>query len=108
VPRGLPIGLGTVPVPKLGFEFADLTAGLAKDLGYPEGVRGVLIARVEPGSLAADAALHSGMLIAQVDGKAVATTADARKMLEAASAQGVLLQVQSLEGGVTYVLLKAE
>lgn len=48
--------------------------------------------------------LHSGMLITKVDGNA----ADARKRLATASAPGALLQVQSLEGGVTYVLLKAE
>jgi serine protease Do len=107
-PRGLPAGLGTVSVPRLGLELADLTADLARDLGYPAGTRGVIVARVEPGNVAAEAALHSGMLIAKVDGKTVGNAADARKMLETASAQGVLLQVQSLEGGVTYVLLKAD
>jgi serine protease Do len=108
VPRGLPVGLSTVRVARFGFELADLTADLAKDLGYPAGTRGVVIARVEPGNIAAEAPLHNGMLITRVDGKAVGSAADARKMLEAATTQSALLQVQSLEGGVTYVLLKAE
>jgi serine protease Do len=107
LPRGVPLGLPTVAVPKLGIELADLSANLVKELGYAPGTRGVLIARVQAGSLSADAGLHAGMLINKVDGKSADTAADAAQMLRtAAPEQGILLQVQSLEGGTTYVLIE--
>jgi serine protease Do len=105
-PRGLPPGLSSIAAAKFGMDLADLPAGLARDLGYPAGARGVLITGVQPGGGAAEAGLFGGMLITQVEGKAPASAAGARQMLEnAPGTQGVLLQVQSPQGGVTYVLL---
>ncbi len=106
-PRGRPIGAPPVTLAKLGLDLADLTDGMAKDLGYAAGTRGVLIARVQAGGIAAEAGLTGGMLINKVEGKAVGTAAEARQLLEAVSPEGVLLQVQSPQGGVTYVLLHA-
>jgi serine protease Do len=108
VPRGIPAGLPTIAVPKLGLTLADLTPDLARDLGFAPTARGALIARVQPATVAADAGLHAGMLIVRVEGKAVGSAAEARSLLNAASlSHGILLQVQSVQGGVTYVLIKA-
>ncbi len=108
VPRGIPAGLPTIAVPKLGLDLADLTPDVARDLGYPPTTRGALIARVLPATVTADAGLHVGMLVVRVDGKAIGTAAEARLLLDTGSlSQGILLQVQSLQGGVTYVLVKA-
>jgi serine protease Do len=104
--RPLPPGLAGASVAKLGFDVADANADLTRDLGYPAGVRGVLITRVEAGSSAADAGLSAGMLVTRVEGKAVAGAAEARSLLEAAvPSGGFLVQVQSPQGGVTYTLL---
>ncbi len=107
-PRPLPAGLPAVAVAKLGLELADLRPGLAQNLGYPAGTTGVLITRVQPTGAAADAGLQGGMLITRIEGKAVATAAEAQKALEATPPEGgLLLQFQSVTGGVTYTLLSA-
>jgi serine protease Do len=107
-PRLFSLNVPSVPVAKVGVELADLTPALAKDLSYPVSVRGVLITRVQPSGLAGEAGLLGGMLITRVEGKAVSSAADARQLLEAAPLnQGVLLQVQSPQGGVSYALLTA-
>jgi serine protease Do len=105
-PRLGPLNVPAVMVPSVAVSLADLTPGLTKDLGYPPAVRGVLVTRVHSGGLAAEAGIAAGMLITRVEGKPAATAAAAREMLEASGLdRGVVVQVQSLEGGVTYVLL---
>src|SRR5262249_4513281 len=42
-----------VQLNKLGIDVADLTADMAAELGYRKGTQGVVITRVEPGSVAA-------------------------------------------------------
>lgn len=97
-----------ISVGKLGLEIADLNDTLADDLGYRKGTTGVVISKVEPGSVAAEAGLRRGMLINKVDSERVTTAAGSRKLLENASlSRGVLLQVISPTGGVNFVLLKS-
>jgi serine protease Do len=97
-----------VGVEKVGVEIADLNAELAQELGYKQDVKGAVITRVEPGSVAATAGLRRGMLITRVDREAVATAAAAREALNRASLQkGILLQVRAPQGGVNFVLLQA-
>jgi serine protease Do len=98
-----------VTVDKIGIEVADLSDELAETFGFRAGAKGVAITRVHPGSLASEAGLRRGMLITKVDNQKV-TTADAtRERLESANlTRGVLLQVQSPQGGINFVLLKTE
>jgi serine protease Do len=99
---------GSVGVAAAGVDVADLTETMAEDLGFRKGTRGVVITRVETDSIAADAGLRKGMLIAKIDSKNVTTTAQVQEALQTASLQrGVLLQVQSPQGGVNFVLLKS-
>ncbi len=94
---------------KIGIAIADLNAELAEDLGYRAGTKGVVITKVDGGSLASLAGLRRGMLITRVDKQAMATADAARTALEAASlTRGVLLQVQSPQGGTNFVLLRSE
>jgi serine protease Do len=94
-------------VEKAGVELADVTPQLAEQYGYKENVTGVFVTEVTPNSPAAEAGLRPGMLLAKVDKKPVSSTAEARKALDkAALDRGVLLQVQSPEGGTDFVLLK--
>lgn len=66
-----------------------------------------MITRVEPGSLAFQVGLRRGMLIKKVDTRKVADARAVQQALEKASlSQGVLLQVQSPQGGTNIVLLR--
>jgi serine protease Do len=95
------------PVEKLGIDLAELTPQMADDLGYPEDTTGVVISRVVPGGVAFEAGLRSGMLVSKVDGRSVATPQAARQAMEKASlSRGILLQVQTPEGGTNFVLLR--
>jgi serine protease Do len=92
----------------LGVEVSDLTPELAKEFGYREGAKGVVVTRVQPDGPAADAGLHRGMLLVAVDKKRVADVAAVREAVaKAKTDKGVLLQVRSPEGGTDYVVIKA-
>jgi serine protease Do len=99
-----PVGLD-----KVGLEVTDLTAEKADELGFKKNARGAVITAVDPGSPAAEAGLRKGMLITKVNKKAVNSAAAVKEaMKKAALDKGVLLQVESAQGGVDYVVLKAE
>ncbi len=92
---------------KLGVEVADLTPETAKQFGYKEGRKGVVVTQVQPDSPAAEAGLHRGMLLVKVDKQPVKDAAAVREAVAKASFdKGVLLQVRSAEGGTDYVLVK--
>jgi serine protease Do len=55
---------------RLGFSVQELTPELAQQFGYEEG-QGVLVSQVETGSPAASVGMHPGILIRQVNRKAV-------------------------------------
>jgi serine protease Do len=87
-----------------------VTPDAAEKFGYKETATGALIAKVEPESVAAQAGLRRGMLIVKVEKKAIKTAAAAQTELNKASLdKGILLQVQTPQGGGTsYLVLKAE
>jgi serine protease Do len=92
---------------KLGVEVAELTPALAKEFGYKEGAKGVVVTRVESDSPAADAGLHRGMLLVKVDKKRIKDVAGAREAVaQATTEKGVLLQVRRPEGGIDYLVIK--
>jgi serine protease Do len=99
----------TVKLNKLGLSLKDLTPDMAEQLGFKGTASGALISRVEPDSPAAVAGLRPDMLITQVDKKPVEGAADVQQVVEKASlAKGILFKVQSAQGGVNYVVVKAE
>lgn len=80
-----------------GVRLQDLTPSLRQQLRAAEGVSGVAVVGVKPGSPAADAGLQTGVIILEIDGRAVATAAAARKAIEDAKRGGkeaVLLRYQ--------------
>jgi len=98
---------GSISLPNIGVEVADLNDAMAEDLGFKTGARGVVVTRVEPGTSAGEAGLRKGMVIARVDNHKVNTAAELQQAVKTASLErGVLLQVQSPQGGTNYVLLK--
>jgi serine protease Do len=99
----------TEELDKLGIEVADLTPETAKQFGYKEGIKGVVITRVEPDSAAAEAGLRQGWLLVKVDKKAVKDAAAVREAVSKATlGKGVLLQVRTPEGSTDFVLVKPE
>jgi len=97
-----------VTIDKVGVEAADLTPELANSLGLKEHAQGVVIMNVERDGLAAQAGLRRGMLVTKVDRKPVTSAAKFKELVEAGSLQeGLLLQVQSPQGGTSFLVLKA-
>jgi serine protease Do len=79
---------------QLGLVVQNLTDDLAERLSY-EGLSGVVVTQVEPGSIADFAGIRRGMLIMEVDRKPVKTTKDFNEAIEQAAKEGrkVLLLV---------------
>jgi serine protease Do len=91
----------------LGVEVAELTPELAKQFGYKEDAKGVVITQVQPDSPAADAGLQRGMLLVKAGKKRVKGVTDLREAVaKVTSDKGVLLQVRSPKGGTDYVVVK--
>ncbi|MGH7222836.1 MAG: Do family serine endopeptidase [Gemmataceae bacterium] len=108
VPRRLERERDGIAVDKIGAESVDLTADVAERLGYAEQKHGAVIARVDRGGLAANAGLRPGTLITKVDKKAIQSAKELRDAIDAASLErGVLLQVETSQGGTNYLLLKS-
>jgi serine protease Do len=92
---------------KLGLAVETLTPEVAQQLGI-RNPKGVVISHVESGSPAEAAGLSEGMVIAQVNRKAVATVAEFRQALgHHPLKDGVLLLVHSKEGS-RFVVLRVE
>src|SRR5690606_3255216 len=75
---------------KLGLQVGELTNDIADQLGLKRGA-GVVITEVEPGSLAANEGLASGMVIAQVGRQPVSNVEEFNEAVKNASLEkGVL------------------
>jgi serine protease Do len=108
VPRRLEREPEGVAIDKIGVEAVDLAPDLADNLGYKEQMRGAVIARVDPQGLAGEAGLNRGMLVTKVDKKSVSSAKELREAVAAGSLdKGVLLQVETPQGGTSFVLLKS-
>ncbi len=88
---GHPISSGELS--ELGISLQKLTADLAEQLGY-EGIDGVLISKVEPGSIAARAGIRRGHLIEEVNRKEVETPEQVKRLIKESDKKTVLLLVR--------------
>jgi len=96
-------------VKNLGIELQDLTSENAEQFGYAEDKSGVVVAKVDPNGIAAEQGLRRGMIITKIAEKPVTSAAKAREMLQKSSLEkGVLVQVQTREGGKARIALQAE
>jgi serine protease Do len=95
--------------PLYGLALADLDGRTRDSYGIPGAVEGVLVARVQPGSPAAEQGLEAGDVIVSIGSETVARAADATKKLDAAKAnkQPVVLLI-SRQGVTRFVVVKAE
>jgi len=91
---------------RFGIKVADATEELAKQFGYKEPVKGVLITEVRGDSDAAGKGVMPGMLIKQAQGKDVSTVAEFAKAISGKDAErGVRLLVQTPRGGQMFVFI---
>ncbi|MBI1904117.1 MAG: Do family serine endopeptidase [Planctomycetia bacterium] len=92
--ESLPAGTDDYKNERLGIEVTDMPADLARRLGY-EGVKGVLVMKVDVNSHAYRKGLREGMTILSVERQPVATVAEFKERVERADAdRGVLLLVR--------------
>jgi len=92
---------------KLGIKVKNLTRDVAERLGYT-GDSGVLVAEVEPGSLAALAGLRPGVLIQEVNRKPVRGVDDFQQAIERAAGTGTILLLVRDGRFSRYVALQLE
>ncbi|MGE0408381.1 MAG: Do family serine endopeptidase [Amphiplicatus sp.] len=81
----------------LGLKVTELNQMAREQFRVPDGVEGVIVTAVKPGSPAAEAGLMTGAVILQVDGKAALTAGALRRAVDEAKKAGkeaVLLRYQ--------------
>ena len=98
-------GSGTAQHARLGIAVSDLTPDVRQQLNVPDGVHGVAIENVRPGSPADDAGLAPGEVILQVDRKPVENADSFTSEIHSVPAdKSVLLFVWSKDGTVYLVV----
>jgi serine protease Do len=90
---------------RVGLALAPLSPDARARLGVDRDVRGVVVARVQPGSPAADSGLKSGDVILRIGSTAVETPSAAVEQLRAAqTAKAEAVPVLVMRDGTTYYL----
>ncbi len=86
---------GTLPpqetpdsVTALGLELSQITGQMRQDFELPDDVKGVMVAKVDGGSAAAEKGITAGDVIVEVDQEAVTTPDDVAKQIEKARKEG--------------------
>lgn len=95
----------------LGLTLQALTPDIRRQLGVPDKLDGVVIARVNPASNAAEVGLQRGDVILQIQQKSVKTPQDAANIVDGARRSGrdtVLLLVQRGSGPSRFVGIKVQ
>jgi serine protease Do len=95
----------------LGLTMSGVTDELRRRFSIKEGVKGVVITRVDPNSAAADKRIQAGEVIVEVAQEPVATPADVTNRIEALKKEGrksALLLVANAQGEVRFVAVTVE
>ncbi len=111
------ITIGTMPLKEAGqlptrattwgFTVQDITPELAQHLGLTPGEQGVVISGVEPGSPAAEAGLHPGDVVKEINRQEIKSIEDYSQVLKKAGQdKSILLLIKRGEGTI-YVVLKS-
>ncbi|GLI38789.1 DegQ family serine endoprotease [Geobacter hydrogenophilus] len=94
------------PTQNFGMKFVDITPKVRQQLGIKEKT-GVVVAGVEPGSIADDAGIQAGDLIKEVNRKPVRNLAELSSALEKAGKGQPVLLLLNRRGQTFYVTLEA-
>jgi serine protease Do len=89
-----------------GIQVEELTPALRQQLQLSNEAHGVVVAQLDPSSMAAAAGLKEGDLVEEVDHHAVTTTSEFEQAMRAAGSQTVLLRVVR-DGTGLYIAIEA-
>ena len=111
--KTVPVKLGSKEQPDvskkaLGLDITSLTAENRRKFNVKDGIKGVLVARVDPDSKAAERRIQAGDVIVEVSGEAVSDPSDVTARIDKVKAGGkkvALLAVTSAKGDLRYVAL---
>ena len=92
---------------KLGFTVQALTEDMAQRLGY-EGLDGVVVTEVEPGSQADEKGIQRGTLIREVDRERISNVREFKDAVRKAQSRGKILLWVRDEGVDRYVVLQQD
>jgi serine protease Do len=87
-----------------GVNVQALTPEIGEQLNLPSGTRGVLVTSVDPGSAAADAGVQRGMVIQEVNHKAVNSIGEYKQAI--AAAHGTVLLLVNYSGVTSYIAIE--
>ena len=93
------------PFNTLGLQVKELTAAMAKELGYEEATAGVVVTRIDPNGPAAEAGIAVGSVIEKVGSKRIASIKELDEALKSESLnEGVRLLISSSTGKSSVVV----
>jgi serine protease Do len=92
---------------KLGVAIQDLNPQIARQLGLPASVTGVVVTQVQPDSPASDAGLKRGDVVQEVNRKPVKSASDFRNAVTQSSKSPLLLLIQR-EDKTIYTVVERE
>lgn len=95
----------------LGLEFEGMTPDVRRRFNVKDGVKGVVITRVDPDSRAAERRLQPGDVIVEISQEAVSSPSDVTNQIQKLKKAGkkvALLAVSSAQGDLRYVALPIE
>jgi serine protease Do len=95
----------SAPPGSLGISVADLTPELTRRLGLPRVEPGVVVIKIEPGSLADEVGLRAGDVIHEVNRQPVRSPRDFRDAVDRAKGKSLALLVNR-RGVMAYVVIE--
>jgi serine protease Do len=93
--------------PRIGVSVEPLTPQLSQQLGLPSSTTGVVVTDVDPGSTAAEAGLHRGDVIEEVNHKTITNVDQFQNAIRQVDTQQLLLLIDR-GGGHLYVVLEPD
>jgi Do/DeqQ family serine protease len=90
---------------KLGLSLQPLTSEIAKHLGLPATIKGLVVTEIDPEGAAAEKDIQQGDVITEINGKSVETLEDVQTALEGSGDKAVRLLLNR-KGGQTYITVK--
>jgi serine protease Do len=94
-------------VSELGLQVDALSADVARQLGYKDGIKGVVVTSVDAEGPAATAGIREGLLIERVGQQRVGTVEEFQQAMKGADlTKGVLFLVRNPRGINTFIVVK--
>jgi serine protease Do len=93
--------------PMRGVQVDELTPSVTHDLGLPPDTKGVVVTDIDPGSPAAEAGLHPGDVIEEINRQPVSSLSEYQRALQKADKHALVLSVNR-RGSRAYIVVQPE